>query len=135
MTTDSLDTGVILTFILGYPEEQVPIISKLLATEDTRHYIQNLAICECVFLLEQHYKYTPQAAAGVMQSFLESFDDVLEYDRELFQLVFPFYAKHPTLSFNECCMAFAAELDGAKPLLTFDAKLARTCSGAKKLVV
>ena len=61
------------------------------------------------------------------------FDDVLNYNRGLFDLVLPYYESHPSLSFNDCMLAFYAELNHAEPLFTFDAKLAKQHPSAKKL--
>ena len=133
MLVDSLDTSVILAFILGSSPEQRDIVWNFLNDPDYIHRIPDMVIAEAVYILEDHYGLTRAQIIKNLRKFLGEYDDVLDYNHELFDLVFPFYARHPSLSFSECCMASYAELCPAEPLFTFDAKLARQHPSAKKL--
>ncbi len=48
---------------------------------------------------------------------------------------FNLYTAHPQLSFTDCCFAAHAEADNAKPLCTFDQKLAKQSDGTARLIV
>ena len=131
---DTLDTNLIVHYILGDVPKQRKAVAKLLSKDGMVHFVPDLALTETVYVFEQHYNQNRAIIVANLQKFLTSFEDILEYNRELFELVFPFYEKHPSLSFNDCYMAFAAELNHAEPLFTFDAKLVRQHPSAKKLV-
>ena len=132
MASDSLDTCLIISAVLGAPVEQRDAVWDLLESGDI-HHISDLAISETVYVLEYHYKQTRAEIIFGLENFLKTHDDVLNYNRNLFDLVFPYYAVHPALSFNDCCLAFYAELNNAEPLFTFDQKLAKTHPSAKSL--
>ena len=133
MSNNSFDTCVILAHILGEPIEQRDAVWSLLEDPIVVHHIPDLAISEAVHVLETRYEYSREEISYHMNKFLAKFDDVLEYNRSLFWLVFPFYERHPALSFNDCMMAFYAEIGQAEPLLTFDKTLARQHPSAKLL--
>ena len=57
----------------------------------------------------------------------------MDYNRELVESVFPFYLKHPKLSFNDCMLGALAELNKAEPLYTLDKKLANQHLSAKMI--
>jgi predicted nucleic acid-binding protein len=52
----------------------------------------------------------------------------------LMKRVFKLYMAHPQLSFTDCCLAAHAEVDDAKPLWTFDQKLAKQSDGTAQLI-
>lgn len=133
MVFDSLDTCVLISAILGAPVEQRDAVWELLETKSTTHIISDLAISEAVYVLEEHYKQTREQVVYGVKKFLDTHNNVLNYNRALFELVFPFYEEHPALSFNDCCMAFYAELNHAEPLFTFDRTLAKQHPSAKRL--
>ncbi|MBQ3348139.1 PIN domain-containing protein [Candidatus Saccharibacteria bacterium] len=130
--SDSLDTCVLVSFITGTPPEQTEAVRKLLESGDT-HNIADLALSETAHVLESRYFSSHQDVAALLKLFLGRYDKVLNYNRALIELVLPYYESHPALSFNDCCLAFYAELGRAEPLFTFDAKLARQHPSAKRL--
>ena len=131
MACDSLDTNTIVHFILGDIPEQAEKVDALLNSPDTLHKIFDLAISESVYIFEKIYKMDRKRIVAALDSFLKCYDEVLDYNRELFELVFPYYESHPVLSFNDCCLAFLAELECAEPLFTFDNRLAKQHPSAK----
>ena len=130
---DTLDTNLIVHYILDDVPSQRKAVAKLLAKPNKMHTIRDLAITEAVYVLEEHYNQTRAEIAANIQKFLEIFDDVLDYDSTLFWLVFPYYLHHPALSFNDCVMAFYAQIGETEPLLTFDKTLASQHPSAKLL--
>lgn len=130
--SDSLDTCTIVSLLVGKPERQATAVGELLDS-GAIHNIADLAICETVYVLETRYGNTRSDIVKMLEIFLENYDSSLNYNRTLFDLVFPFYEAHPALSFNDCCLAAYAELGHAEPLFTFDRKLARQHPSAKML--
>lgn len=129
---DTLDTNLIVHYLMRDNLEQFRSVRALLAT-GYRHDIPDLALTEAVYVFDRHYGMERAEIVFVLQYFLSQFDEFLNYNRALFELVFPYYEEHPALSFNDCCMAFYAELNGAEPLFTFDRTLAKQHPSAKRL--
>lgn len=132
MASDSLDTCVVVSLVLGEPMSQRDAAWEFLESGDM-HHIADLTISEAVYVLEYHYKQTREQITDEFNNFFSVHNDVLNYNRSLFNLVFPYYVSHPSLSFNDCCLAFYAELSHAEPLFTFDKKLAKQHPTAKLL--
>lgn len=131
--SDALDTNLIVHYIIGDVPSQRMAVAKLLAESNASHHIADLAVAEAVYVFEEHYEQERWVIVANLAKFFSVFDDVLNYNRELFDLVLPYYESHPSLSFNDCMLAFYAELNHAEPLFTFDAKLAKQHPSAKKL--
>ena len=129
----SLDTCLILSLILGVPENQYDAVYNLLSTEGQIYHIYDIAISEAVHVLETRYHYSREKIVSSMNTILAEFDDNLEYNSTLFWLVFPYYEHHKTMSFNDCMMVFYAQIGQTEPLLTFDKALARSHPSAKLL--
>ena len=132
MRNDSLDTCVLISILLGEPANQRDLAWELLETGDM-HHIADLTISEAVYVLEYHYKQTREQIVNELRSFLSAHGDVIIYNRNLFDHVFPYYVAQSSLSFNDCYLAFHAELGHAEPLFTFDKKLAAKHPSAKLL--
>ncbi len=130
---DSLDTNLIVHYIIGEPISQRRQVQLLLDEPNATHHISDLAIAEAIYVLSEHYEQTREQIVAELEMFFGRHNDVLNYNRGLFALVFPYFVSHPALSFNDCCMAFYAELNGAEPLWTFDKRLANQHPSAKKL--
>lgn len=130
-TTDSLDTNLVIRYIIGDNAAQRIAVKKLLATPYSMHRLEFIAIAEVVYVLDKYYKYTREEIYQSLQVFLTAESGHLNYDADLVENVFPFYVTHPKLSFDDCFLATLAEKNHATPLLTFDKKLARQHPSAK----
>ena len=130
---DSIDTNVLVHFILNEPREQADKVWKFLTESEDTHFLADIAISEAVYVFEKYYKQSRADIRYNMELFFRQFDNVLEYNRELFDMIFPYYVKHPSLSFNDIYLAFRAEKDGAEPLFTFDKNLAKGHPSVKLL--
>ena len=131
---DTLDTNLIVHFLLKDNILQYRKVKKLLNDPALNvHRVPDLAISETIYVLERHYNRERKDSVFLVQFFLKFFDDVLDYNRDLFELVFPYYLDHPAISFNDCVMAFSTQLAQAEPLLTFDKTLAKQHPSAKML--
>lgn len=128
---ESLDTNVILRMILGDIPGQCRKIQDLLMRMNVEYHVADLAISEAVYVMQTIYEMPREKIAEGVRG-LGDFPGV-NYNRNLFERVFPMYLACPKLSFNDCCLAGYAALNQAEPLWTFDKALAKE-SGTAKLV-
>lgn len=122
MSTASLDTNVILRLLL----KDVPgqhIQAAELISRPGRFAIADTAVIEAVFVLARNYQIPREEIAGAVLEFLR--DERYDCNRPLYAKAFPIFTARPSLSFEDCCLAAYAELNGALPLYTFDKDLAR----------
>jgi predicted nucleic-acid-binding protein len=100
---------------------QSEIIARIV--ENTHQiYLADLAISESVFVLTNYYRLSRIDTAEIFAALFD--DPTFICSRELFSKAFNYFITHPALSFEDCCLTAAAELQHAAPLLTFDKKLA-----------
>ncbi|TAH35695.1 type II toxin-antitoxin system VapC family toxin [Candidatus Saccharibacteria bacterium] len=118
----SIDTNVILALLLSERETERAAVLKRLARHE-QAAIADLAITETVYVLEKSIGTSRDMVARMLHSLLAN--QYLHFNRALFERVIPYYLEHPAVSFNDCCLAVYAKLNGTTPLLTFDRKLAR----------
>lgn len=125
----SLDTNVLLRLLLNDVPAQHKAALNLFNDTQGQLHVADTAIIEVVFVLSRAYKFTrPQV--------LEAIDGVmklakLSLNRMLFENALPVFMSHPSLSFEDCCLATYANLNNAEPLWTFDKKLASQTQVAK----
>ena len=133
MATDSIDTNIVLRYILGDIPEQRRLTAKLLEQPNTTHYLSPQAILECVYVLEIAEEIPRAEIADLLNLFFARYGGVLEYDREMVNLATTNYLSHPKLSWADCALAAEAELKHREPLFTFDKKLSNQLPEAKLL--
>jgi len=122
----SLDANVLLRLLLNDIPKQHQAVANLFDTAPGQFDVADTAVIEVVFVLERYYQFTRiqilEAIQGIMA--LTS----VNCNREVFTHALPLFTKHASLSFEDCCLVAYAELNQAKPLWTFDQKLARVTS-------
>lgn len=133
MATDAIDTNIVLRCILGDVPEQRKKVAEFLRKSSVLHYLSNQAILECIYVMEIALEIPRQEVADLMTFFLTRYGDVLEYDRDMTAIAFPYYIEHPKLSWADCALAAESEVQHHKPLYTFDKKLARQLPQAEML--
>lgn len=133
MASNSLDTNIIVHYIVKDPPEQSIAVADFLGNTSDIYTVEDIAISETVYVLDTYYRMTRQAIIDSLNFFLTRYANVLDYNRKLTTEVFPFYLSHPKLSFNDCLLSCYAELHHAEPLFTFDKKLAAQAENAKLL--
>lgn len=124
----SLDTNALLRLILNDIPEQRKKVIDLLNLPDIEYHVSDLVVAEIIFNL-QTFGYTRKFISEKVQKLLAQPN--INYNMPLFAQVFPYYVKHPALSFVDCYAAFDAEQANAEPLYTFDRKLANQHKCAK----
>lgn len=128
---ESLDTNIILRFILGDVPEQCLKIQDLLMRQNVMYDVADLVITEAVYVMQSTYGLSREKIVDGLQKLL--WFPEINYNRNLFDQVFPMYLEHPKLSFNDCCLVVYANLNEAEPLWTFDRALVKRVPGAKLL--
>ena len=128
---ESVDTNVLLRAAIDMGDGQTVLARALLASPDRVFHVGHLVFAEFVYVLTTHYGMTRAQVCAVVRWVLgiesvECARDVIVSGIDLFQT-------HPILSFEDCLIAEQARFDGAVPLWTFDAKLARRHPSARLL--
>lgn len=120
----SLDTNVILRFLLQDNAEQTAKINALLLKQNSSQLaVADLALVESVFVMQRYYDISRKDIAELLHRFMGL--QAINCNRVLFDSALDIYVKHPALSFEDCCLATYAQLNNALPLYTFDKKLSR----------
>ena len=127
----SLDSCVILRIMLRDNLEQTER-AKALILGSQNFYVDDVAIIECVYVLEKKH-YTRVEIAEFIQSFL--LNPMIFHDNSIFDGIFEKYVFHPSLSFEDLVLASRNERHGYAPLWTFDQKFARQSKVAKLVPV
>ena len=118
----SLDANVVLRLLLNDVPEQHEAVLKLLDQASGQFVVADTAIMETVFALSKHYGLTRAVVVEAIRGLMSLTE--IKCNQVLFEKALPLYARHPKLSFEDCCLASYAELTDASPLWTFDRKLA-----------
>lgn len=125
----SLDANVLLRLLLNDMPQQHRAAEALLEKKDASYDVADSAVIEVVFALERHYQFSRHQIGEAMYSLMSLIQ--INCNRNLFTTVLPHYIEHPSLSFEDCCLAVYAQLNQAIPLWTFDRKLANQSSHAR----
>ena len=128
---ESLDTNIILRFILRDVPTQCLRVQDLFMRQNVTYDVADLAITEAVYVMQNNYGLSREKIVDGLQKLL--WFPEINYNRNLFERVFPMYLEHSQLSFNDCCLAGYAALNQAEPLWTFDQALAKESGTAKLL--
>lgn len=129
----SLDANVILRLLLDDIPEQHKAVVDLFKNADSQFTIADTAIIEVVFVLCRAYDFSRIQAAEAIEGLMQLTD--ISCNRILFENSLPLFLEHPSLSFEDCCLAAYAKLTSAEPLWTFDKKLANQVSSAELVTV
>lgn len=130
--TASLDACCILRWLLQDIPEQAKAVHDLLSYPGS-YNVADTTLMEVVYVLEKIYKQERYFIASCLN--LISSLNQINCNRLLINTVIPIYAESPAVSFADCCAAIYAEINKAKPLLTFDKKLASKLPQAELLLV
>lgn len=125
----SLDTNIVLRLLVHDVPEQTRQAAALLDHTTGQLAVADLVFVESVHVLERYYQIERSRIRTLLSEFMRL--EKLNCNRVMLdKALIPFVA-HPALSFEDCCLAAYAELNGALPLYTFDQKLARQIEGAE----
>lgn len=127
----SLDTNVILRFLLGDIPAQRQAAAELMQSCKGQLAVADLAVSETLFVLTKHYGIRCGDAVDMIQVLMGM--SVINCNRIMLDRALDDYKAHPALSFEDCYLAAYAELGNAAPLYTFDKKLAGQLTNTKLL--
>lgn len=123
----SLDTNIVLRYILGDVESQTKIVDKLIGSGINLR-VSDLVIAEIVYILE---------AKGFRRSeVVETLEPLLAQNnlyitRSVVSPALEMYEKHSSVSFVDAMLVFDTSQSYATPLYTFDKKLANKSTNCK----
>lgn len=129
----SLDANVLLRLLLNDLTDQHQAVLRLFQNASGQFAVADTAIIEIAFVLERNYKFTRDAIVEAIEGLMSLAE--INCNRPLFAKALLIFSKYPGLSFEYCCLAVYAELNEAKPLWTFDQKLAKQVPSAKLVSV
>ncbi len=116
----SLDTNVLLRFLLDDVSSQSKAIEKLLE-EGGAFEVADSALIECVYVLEKFYKMGRSLV--VENVFAITRNKQFVTNRKMFETALPFYISHQSLSIIDCVLLAHTRLRKTTPLYSFDADL------------
>jgi predicted nucleic-acid-binding protein len=131
MKYGSLDTNVILRFLVGGAFDQEKRAQELIVDLDCKLGIADATFIELEYVLSTHYKFTRAAVA-------DTFSDLaalpnINCNRALLSNVLPQYRSVKGVSFVDICLDAYAALTDHQPLYTFDKNLAKKLPHSKLL--
>jgi predicted nucleic-acid-binding protein len=126
---ESLDTNVLLRYILGDDPEQCKRAAALIEDPARCFDVADVVFIEIAGVTDVKYGFdnlmTAEAiSAAIGLKNINCNENMLRPALELFKA-------HPKLSFADCCLSVTAQLSGITPLWTFDRKLANQTEAAK----
>lgn len=124
-SSGSLDANVLLRLLLRDVPEQHHAAVALLA-RGSRFIVADVACIEVIFVLGRAYGLNRSQQREAIMGLLNHSQIV--GNSELFSMAFELYGTHPKLSFEDCYLVTQADLARARPLWTFDKKLANQTS-------
>lgn len=128
----SLDANTLLRLILNDIPAQSAAVINLVNQCKEGFLVTDLAVVEVEYALCTHYSFNREQVADTLGAVLQH--PSIHTNRALMERVFDLYLSHPKLSFTDCCLAIQAEINDAKPLWTFDQKLAKQSSENARLI-
>jgi len=124
----SLDTNVLLRFIVDDIPDQTSQAVALISQPARRYQVADAVWIEIAYALEHHYLMKRADISQAITSMLE-IDCLVTNQNVITQSCADFHA-HPMLSFADCYLSAHARNNAATPLFTFDRKLANQLAGA-----
>ena len=128
----SLDTNALLRLILNDITAQTSAVNALISRSLGCFVVTDLAIVEVEYALRTHYGFNREQIDDTLGRML--LHPSIQTNVVLMKKVFALYVARPQLSFTDCCLAVHVEVDDAKPLWTFDQKLAKQSAGNARLI-
>ena len=114
----SLDTNVVLRFLLGDVPDQADKATQLIETQKV--YVTDVVLIEVIYVLEKVYELSRTDICDLVVDFL-NFSNVVHNPRFLLDAV-GVYKIHPSLSIVDCYASEEAKSYG-NTLVTYDKRL------------
>jgi len=131
MKRQSLDTNIILRYVLNDIPKQTIVATKLLRKPGTRFFVSDIAFFEFVYILDGYYSFSRKVIRDTVLNLLQQKN--IDCNRELIASTLEQFVAHNSLSFADCYLAASASFMNAVPLWTFDKTLAKQLPATKLL--
>ena len=119
----SLDTNTLLRLVLADVPLQTAKVEALFDDTSQKYTVADLVFAEVLLVLQgKPYMYGRSQIAEKVKAILAI--SQIDCNRVMLVKSLSLYISYPKISFIDACLAVYAELNDAKPLLTFDKKLA-----------
>ncbi len=120
----SIDTNIVLRLLLRDVPDQLDKVNILIDSAGQNGLVVADAVfLECVWILSgKVYGFDRELIAKLLLQVTDI--PQVNCNRAMLEKALPLYASHTKISFIDACLSVYAELNDAKPLLTFDKKLA-----------
>jgi len=120
----SLDTDVLLRWLLGDNQVQLKVVQDLLEKPSIKKiHISDVVVAEMVWVMESLYKLNRNEVVEAIQILIDSPKFVL--NKILFTKLVDVYPESLAVSFIDMILVYYAQLNQAQPLITFDKKLSK----------
>jgi len=129
MIRESLDTNVLLRFLLNDVPQEYERAKRLLGREGVVYHVADMVFFEVSEVLRRYEGYSCDKIAESLR-YVMCMSNV-NCNRNMLRVAIDNYEKFPKLSFADCCIAEYARLNEAEPVWTFDQKFAKQSEAAK----
>jgi len=128
----SLDTNVLLRFILNDVPEQCGAVERLLAAGKIFE-ITDAAVFEMVYVLEKVYRLPRELIVKNSLTIIRNGQFIC--NKRLLELIIDLYHKETKLSIIDCALIQYAEVNHNLPLFTFDRALMKACPNSSQIPI
>ncbi len=121
-----VDTNILVRYFTGDDEEQAQIVEKIIenyANSPNSLFINNIVLCELVWVLERGYKYSKEQVGLVINQMLSTEEFAFEKP-ELLQLALNQYIQDK-LDYSDALIGLINKSSGCLETLTFDQDAAK----------
>ena len=123
MTRETLDTSVILRYLLRDDQEQYERARKLLGRKGVVFHVADVVFVEIAEVLERLYQFERVAVVEYLRLVLDMKN--VNCNRGMLVEAISKYERSLKLTFADCCVLEYARLNEAEPVWSFDRKFAR----------
>ncbi|MFZ1812211.1 MAG: PIN domain-containing protein [Candidatus Saccharimonadales bacterium] len=125
----SLDTSVLLRALVRDEPVQTKQALGIIRDTQSQLAVADVAFVEAAHVMQWYYHISRSDICNLITQFIRL--EVINCNRLMLDAAMAIYVDHPSLSFEDCCLAVYAELNDAVPLYTFDKKLAAQTTQAQ----
>lgn len=120
----SIDTNIVIRLLLRDVPDQLDKVNTLIdGAGQNSLVVADAVFYECVWILSgKMYGFDRELIAKLLLQVADI--PQINCNRAMLEKALPLYASHTKISFIDACLSVYAELNDAKPLLTFDKRLA-----------
>lgn len=122
-----IDTNILVRYLTNDDKEQCKIVSSLLKQHSGHKasiYINNIVLCELIWVLETGYKYSREVIVNAVKALLQTMEFRFDH-HELLVLAIMEYAKSAKIDFADILITLSNKKNGCKVTYSFDKALSQ----------